>query len=309
MNTTNINMPPIPHPGKILQEKLIELGMSVKEFAIRANRTEQIILDVITGGSSITPSLAVAIEFVTGMDATVLLRWQSDYDEQKARAQFAQNNATPETQWMDKLPVEEMLRNRWIADSDFQTEILKFFGVVSFQAWENYYFNQKLKVAFRISLESTINPYALSAWLRRGEIQSISNYLETPYAPKALKGLMPSISTILSYPQDSILSDIAELLASVGVKIIYTEPLTGVPIKGATRWMHGHPCIQLLNKTESYENFSYTVLHELGHILLHGKKDIFIEEAGYRTDDPSYTKKEQEADDFARKWISAGYET
>ena len=74
-----------PHPGSVLGEKLQEMDMSVKEFASRAEKSEKYILDVIAEKSSISPDLAIAIEFVTGMEASVILKWQRDYDEELAR--------------------------------------------------------------------------------------------------------------------------------------------------------------------------------------------------------------------------------
>jgi hypothetical protein len=50
--------------------------------------------------------------------------------------------------------------------------LLAFFGFSNHKAWEEYYFKQQLKVAFRISLSQTQEPFAISAWLRKGELQA-----------------------------------------------------------------------------------------------------------------------------------------
>lgn len=298
-----------PHPGSILGEKLQEMDMSVKEFAARAEKSEKYILDVLAEKSSISPDLAIAIEFVTGMEASVMLKWQRDYDEEVARYDMQSRIKSSNKEWLNSMPVAEMVKNGWInaqttADKAFE-ELLRFFGVVSQSAWEEYYFKRKLKVAFRISLETTTNPRILSAWLRRGEIQANEIYLDNEYSPAKLKSVIEDISILLSSPPHDVMVLLRETLSSAGVKIIYTEPLSGIDIKGATRWIGGHPCIQLLNTVESYENYAYTVLHEIGHILLHGKKDIFLEETGYVSDSPSYNIKEDEADAFAKKWLEA----
>ena len=73
------------HPGVLLEERLREMGMSVKEFASRANRPEQPVLEVIQGICSVTPEMALVIEYVTGMSAAVLLNWQKKYDERSER--------------------------------------------------------------------------------------------------------------------------------------------------------------------------------------------------------------------------------
>ena len=65
-----------------------------------------------------------------------------------------------------------------------------------------------------------------------------------------------------------------------------------------SRWIYGYPCIQMLSHTEEYENFWFTLFHEIGHILLHGKKDIFLEEVDYEGRRPD---KEAEADAFATR--------
>ena len=151
-----------------------------------------------------------------------------------------------------------MKANGWVSSTESLSEVLHFFGVASPSAWQNYYFSQKLKVAFRISLEKTVNPYALSAWLRRGEILAQALYLENEYSASKLKETIPSLARLLAFPQDSILDDVSSLLAGIGIKMLYTESLRGVPIKGATRWIYGNPCIQLLNTTETYPNFAFT---------------------------------------------------
>lgn len=298
----------IEHPGVILEEKLQEMDMTIKEFAARSEKPEKSLIDIIQGQCSITPDMALAIEYVTGMPAEVLLNWQQRYDEAKSREKMVHKLGRVKT-WLSTLPLKEMIDKGWVEAREQVGEqvdtVLRFFGVVSPKAWEDYYFNQRLKVAFRISLEKTSDPYAIAAWLRRGEIQAMDTFLEERYDPKRLKEKLPEISHLLLSPPDDIVDRLTDILAESGIKLLFTEPLSGVPIKGATRWIYGNPCIQLLSERQEYENFRFTVLHEIGHILLHGKKDIFLEEAGFKPDDDlAYERKEKEADAFARKMMT-----
>ena len=298
----------IEHPGVILEEKLQEMDMTIKEFAARSEKPEKSLIDIIQGQCSITPDMALAIEYVTGMPAEVLLNWQQRYDEAKSREKMVHKLGRVKT-WLSTLPLKEMIDKGWVEAREQVGEqvdtVLRFFGVVSPKAWEDYYFNQRLKVAFRISLEKTSDPYAIAAWLRRGEIQAMDTFLEERYDPKRLKERLPEISHLLLSPPDDIVDRLTDILAESGIKLLFTEPLSGVPIKGATRWIYGNPCIQLLSERQEYENFRFTVLHEIGHILLHGKKDIFLEEAGFKPDDDlAYERKEKEADAFARKMMT-----
>jgi Zn-dependent peptidase ImmA (M78 family) len=59
------------------------------------------------------------------------------------------------------------------------------------------------------------------------------------------------------------------------------------------------PFIQLTGRYNRNDSFWFTFFHEAGHILLHGKKDIFLEKVEYSDKDMG---KEKEADEFAVKW-------
>ncbi|MEJ5963927.1 helix-turn-helix transcriptional regulator [Pedobacter immunditicola] len=47
------------HPGETLGEKLEELNMGPKEFAVRTGKPEKTIIAILKGESSITPEIAV----------------------------------------------------------------------------------------------------------------------------------------------------------------------------------------------------------------------------------------------------------
>lgn len=75
--------------------------------------------------------------------------------------------------------------------------------------------------------------------------------------------------------------------------------LTKAPICGSTRWLNDTPLIQLTGRYKRNDSFWFTFFHEAGHILLHGKKDIFLEKVEYSDKDKV---KEKQADEFAVKW-------
>ena len=73
------------HPGETLAEKLEEMGMNSKEFAICTGKPEKTINAVLDGKSAITPDLAVQFENVTQIPAHFWLNSQQNYDEFKAK--------------------------------------------------------------------------------------------------------------------------------------------------------------------------------------------------------------------------------
>lgn len=175
--------------------------------------------------------------------------------------------------------------------------LFSYFQVSTVKAWQDYYMNQQLKVAFRISLTNTKEPYAISAWLRRGEIQA-SEMQVKEYSEKRLRELIPIMKGLCSEHPEDFSTKLQEICAEAGVKLIYTPCLPKAPINGSTRWINDTPCIQVTGRHKRNDIFWFSFFHELGHILLHGKKDIFLEDIEYSD---KQLEKEAEADLFASK--------
>lgn len=287
------------HPGVTLAEKLSEMEMSIKEFAIRTSKPEKTIIAIINGKSSITTEMAVSFENVTRIPASFWLRKQQAYDEFVER-KHRETVAAASADWMRCFPVSEMIKRGWMTPATTIEEkvqaLFSFFAISSEKAWRDYYMNQELKVSFRISLASAKEPHAMSAWLRRGEVQAAEISLEQRYDEKILKAELANMKRLMTAEDDDFFCKLQGLCAKCGIKLISTECLPKAPISGATRWINDVPVIQLSNRYKRYDIFWFTFFHEVGHILLHGKKDIFLEQAcGFEQN----SKKEQEADRFA----------
>jgi len=294
-----------PHPGVVLLEKLQEMGMSNKEFAVRSGKPEKTIIAVLKGTSSITPDMAVQFEIVTSIPASYWLNSQRNYDEFVARLKRMEvvNLALP---WAASFPISAMIHLNWlpkvISKQEKASELLAFFGFAHHSAWEEYYLNQVLKVSFRLSLANTKEPYAISAWLRKGELQA--NELPfCDYNEQQFKAMLPELQALMHAHSDDYLHQLQLKCLSVGVKVVYTPCLPKAAISGATRWMNDTPLIQLSDRYKARDHFWFTFFHEVGHLLLHGKKEIFLENFEY-TDKDLF--KELEADAFAKQWLELG---
>lgn len=292
----------VSHPGETLDEKLEEMNMGPKEFAVRTAKPEKTIIAIIKGESSITADMAVQFESVTKIPAHFWLNSQRAYDECVARNKRDEMLAQSE-EWARKFPLSTMIKEGWLATSssnikDKTAALLSFFSISTPAAWEDYYCNQMLKVGFRISLKNTKEPYAISAWLRKGEIQAAE--IEAPvYSEKTFKEILPKIKTVMAIQPSDFFSQLQSLCLEAGVKVVFTPCLPKAPINGSTRWLNDTPLIQLTDRYKRNDVFWFTFFHEAGHILLHGKKEIFLENIDYPD---KLTKKELEADDFAVKW-------
>lgn len=287
------------HPGVTLAEKLKEMEMSVKEFAVRVSKPEKTIFAVINGSSSITTEMAVSFEAVTKIPASFWLRKQQMYDEYMVRKK-REEDAKASIEWMKLFPYAVMVKRAWIAAVRTPEErvrnLFEYFGVSTEKAWADYYLNQQLKVAFRISLSSAKDPHAMSVWLRQGELQALAEEMNTTFDEKKLKAMIPVMKQLMVDEPEDFFKQLQELCRSCGMILIATPTLPKAPINGATRWIRDTPVIQLSGRYKGYDNLWFNFFHEVGHILLHGKKEIFLEDAGLTGQDEA---KEKEADAFA----------
>jgi addiction module HigA family antidote len=288
------------HPGVILEEKLQEMGMSVKEFALRTDKPEKTIIAVLKGRSAITQEMAIKFENVTRIPANFWMRYQQRYDEFKTREKL-QAVVEEAEEWAKAFPYAAMVKNKWVPATRKAEEktknLLSFFGVASHIAWENLYMETKLKVAAYTSLKFTHEAHAISAWLRQGELQA-EKIDVPPFDMKKLKDNIPAMRTLMTEHPDDFFTQLQELCFEAGVILLYTPKLPKVPLSGSTRWINDTPLIQLTARYGQNDRFWFTFFHELGHIVLHGKKYISLENVDFEASDP---KKEEEANEFAEK--------
>lgn len=286
------------HPGDTLEEKLEEMGMSIKEFAVRTGKPEKTIIAVLKGNSSITPEMAIQFENVTRIPANFWINKQALYNEFVAREK--QNEAVEQAkEWATLFPYPEMARQGWVPPTrdarQKAVHLLSYFGVAQHSGWEKLYMETDLKVAAYTSLKFTHNAHAISAWLRRGELEA-EQVEVPPFDAKALKGNLPAMRQLMVQQPNDFFSQLQLLCLAAGVVLIFTPKLPKVPLSGSTRWMGQTPLIQLTARYKRNDHFWFTFFHEIGHILLHGKKYISLENVDFAAADPV---KEEEANAFA----------
>ena len=189
-----------------------------------------------------------------------------------------------------------MIERGWIQKHkdpiDQLQEILSFFKVATMDSWESIWVAQ---ANFRQSPAFKSNPYAVAAWLRQGEILAEDIECST-YDKKFLREILPELRKLSTQVPEEFMPKIRRLCADCGVAVVFLSELPETRVCGVTRWIRKDKAlIQLSDRYKSDDHFWFTLFHEIGHILLHGKREVFIEEGNKSTEKP----KEVEADKFA----------
>lgn len=287
-------------PGDTLAETIGELGFSQSELAARMGRPHKTINEIIQGKAAIMPETAIQLERVTGIPADFWLEREKNYRLELAEIEEAER-LLQNKEWLSNFPLKEMIGLEWIKVETKETlermaAVLNFFRVANTEAfYQSSCFATVENHNYRLTKQTQKNPFALAAWLRQGEIQA-KEIEVAPFDKNRFKTALIEIKEIMiSHPADFFIR-LSNLAAEAGVKVIHTPKLPNSKVHGATRWMGDTPVIQLSNQFQRNDIFWFTFFHEAGHILKHGKKEVFLEGLDYTEEG---LVKEKEADDFA----------
>jgi Zn-dependent peptidase ImmA (M78 family) len=198
--------------------------------------------------------------------------------------------------WLQQFPLHAMARRGWIQPCEDGVqqirELLNFFGIASPERWYETWSSPE--VAYRRSRAFRSTPGALSAWLRAGELEG-QQIRTAAYSGARFRDVLAQVRRMTVQHQREVFDNVARICSEAGVAVAFIKEVKGAPVSGATRWVTPDKALILLTiryKTDDQLWFSF--FHEAGHVLLHGKREVFIEEDG--NDDP----RELQANSFAR---------
>ncbi len=294
--TTEYQPTRVSPPGATLADILEERGITQADFAIRTGRPTKTINEIIKGKAGITADTAIQFEKALGNPAAFWLAREARYREWLARNED-RDRLHEAVSWLGELPLKSMKAFKWVrAHQDKVSQVgecLSFFGVASVKAYRERY--EQNDARFRTSTRVSAKPGAVAAWLRAGELAGEAAQLPA-FDEKGFRDALEALRAVSGE------SDLAKLQATLrercaehGVALVFIPGVPGCPASGATRWLTPtKPLLQLSLRYRSNDQIWFTFFHEAGHILLHGKRDVFLEFDG------QHSAKEDEADTFAR---------
>jgi addiction module HigA family antidote len=291
-------------PGETLRETLETIGMTQAELANRTGRPKKTINEIITGKAAITAETALQLERVLGIPASFWNNLERNYREALARLK-EEEALQKQEEWANNFPIDAMAKMGWIQREDSQIgrvrAVLNFFGVARIQEWKLLW--EDPEAAYRKSTVYQTNHYAVSAWLRKGESEAAR--IETKaYGRKLFNSALRTIRSLTVEPPEVFEPEMRKISAEAGVAIVFTPEIPGTHVYGATRWLKANkPLIQLSLRGKSDDHLWFSFFHEAGHILLHGKEEVFIEASNQDGTGREGIKKEREADQFSRDFL------
>lgn len=263
-------------PGSVLAERLEAYGLSQAELARRCGRSPKLISEIIAGKAPVEPRTALQLERVLDLSAHVWLGMESDYRLHQARlAEDEQIQGNRD--WARRFPVKEMAAQGLVSSTKGRgrvSELLSFFGVASVGAWKDRY--DKMAVAYRHSPSFRSTPYALAVWLRTVELLAFEQDC-ADYDSSAFKESLRKVRRLTRTPLDQALPSSRASCNAAGVALVVAKPFSGMRISGAAWWPARNPVLALTARHKTDDQLWFTMFHEAAHVLLHGKRAVFID--------------------------------
>ncbi|MEA3238523.1 MAG: HigA family addiction module antitoxin [Candidatus Bipolaricaulota bacterium] len=267
------------HPGEILGETLKARCISQAELASRCGISEKHISQIINGKASVTSETALLFERALGIRASLWMNLESSHRLHLAR-RAEEARFTSFYDWAKEFPLRSLTQRDWIPSTSSKEEkvgvLLEFFGVSSPAAWEAQY--KKLAVAYPKSSAFTTPFKSIAAWLRIGELKAADIDTHT-FNKTNFRRSLDKIRQLTSLNPSEFEPRMKKLCCEAGVALVFVPELPGTRVSGATMWVSPEKALIIQSlRYRKDDHFWFTFFHEAAHVLLHGKRAVFIDE-------------------------------
>lgn len=265
-------------PGTILAERLEAHDMSYADFARRCGRSPKLISEIVAGKAPVEPETALQFEKVTGVAAHIWLGIEADY--RLHRAQEAERmQAGKSASWAKRFPLKDLVK-RGVMDkppssASAVSGLLSFFGVGSVDAWAVKYGTKSVNYRHSPSFDS--DECALATWRRLSEFEA-ERQTCAEFNAARFKQFLGEIRALTREPFGEAIRKAGECCNDSGVVLALIPPLPKTAISGAAWWLSSQKAVIALSaRHKTDDHLWYTLFHEAAHILLHSKKEVFID--------------------------------
>ncbi|MEA3521699.1 MAG: HigA family addiction module antitoxin [Campylobacterota bacterium] len=287
------------HAGEFLEETIEELGMSQAELANRLGRPTQTINEIIKGKKSITPTTALELEDVLGVPSHVWIGLESEYQiviarQEELRQMEEETKLVPNFPYLDLVKLDFVRATRKAVEK--VDELKRFFNVAKLVQIQQV---RAYQPAFRVSNHGDVSHEAIATWIQASRIKA--KKIETKqFDKRMLKEKLESLKSLMNLDHiNESINELQKILNSCGVALVLLPHFKKTKIHGATFWLDNDKAVIAMTLRGGFSDiFWFSFFHEVGHILLHPKREVFLED-GYS--DTKLQKQEDEADKFANE--------
>jgi HTH-type transcriptional regulator/antitoxin HigA len=270
--TTNKLPARVIHPGIILRDELEAREWTQKDFAKITGRPEKTISAIIQGKKEITPETAMEFAAAFGTSPDIWNNLQANYSLHTAMKKPVEKEIERKARIYSLVPVDELIHRGCIMAkeslNELEKQVCEFLGIASIKDTPAFEAN------FRVCKNKNMDRPSQIAWLRIIEKKAKAVKVSAFDIDRFKK----SIGSIVKYANNAgDCAKVVEFLGKLGVKLVFEKAFKNTHIDGAVFYVDGNPVIGMTLRLDRLDNFWFTLLHELGHIILN-HKTCYIDE-------------------------------
>ena len=278
-----------PNPIDAIMFRMEEQSLRQKDL-VKYIGSKSKVSEVLSGKRKLTLNMIRSLSDGLDMPAKVLIMDSTGESDE------------PEEDNWEKYPVKEMSKRGWFdhiktSVKNDPVEIIKeFYAQIGGQGVGHAYFRRNLHMGGNLKPDA----YSLDAWLARVLVKSrehkhnIASF-QAIENPRNLLTDLAQLSRLEHGPLSA-----REFLLERGIVLVTEIHLPKTYIDGAAlKDIDGTPVIGLSLRHDRLDNFWYTLLHEVAHVIFHltSSTEAYLDNTD---DDPDGSQKELEANKYAR---------
>lgn len=297
------------HPGVLIKDELDATpDLNQKQLAKQLDVRPSFLNEIINGKRPITPDFAVALEAALGISAEYWIRFQSQYEIDQARVKERNiekiNNIEKWKKIKEVVPVKYFNKLNYLSETLAEDidRIIKIYNVTEVDDINDEFscFKEAQFTYYRKSDKLKIDEKNMFAWCAVAQYEAKQQQVNN-FNFDAIEELIVELNHLF-YENVDTLQKVKSVLNKYGVRFLLIEKLEKTPVDGFTFWSGNNPAIALSLRHKRIDNFAFTIMHEIGHIDLHLRKDkeqSFIDLTKKRT----IGKQEDEANRYAQEQL------
>lgn len=289
--------------GYIIKDYLEEIGINQKELAKRMGMSEKHISNLLNGKSKLTEEFAIKLEkIIHAVPASYWLNYEVKYREYKARNELTADFDDNTLKTLDKkFNFSTIFTGLGLSLREQADEMLKLLRISSFDQFDQVY--SDLGADF---MEDGGKKEAIAIWLNLAieELEIQNKELDVQYSVAEFKKSLPLFKKLaLNKKYESSLRSARKLLNRLGVYLVVCEAIPNSKVRGALTTYKKQPTILLSGRFKTHDHVWFALMHEVGHLLLHYTPNEFLITMENVEVQENITRKEKEANQFARDFF------
>ena len=250
-------------PGEFIEEELEARAWTQEDLARILGKPLPTINKIIKGKLAIIPDTAKKLAAAFGNSAQFWMNLEVTWQLHKSDEQA--NDVQERAAIYDMAPIREMVRRGWVTKTsgpeELSLELCRHFSVTSLDVVP------ELRATARSAVAGERKPIGPEQWAWMCRCRHVASIVDAKtYRQKELRDCIPELVALSNEPEQVRL--VPKLLHEAGVRLVVVQHLKDTLLDGGALFLNdSEPVVSLSLRYGRLDNFWFTLLHEIVHIL------------------------------------------